>query len=260
MRSTYLKNAIRDNKTVYGMMLSELAVPNVMRIVKNAGIEYVIIDCEHGYADFPQVAGLVAIANLVQLPVLIRIPEIRRELILKYLDIGADGLLVPMVETKEQAEQVLKYAKYMPKGERGVAFSRGHTGFTAPSIAPYFEEANAETLIMVQLETRKGIANAQEIASVEGLDAVIIGPADLSCDCGIPGKFHEDEMIGHYKAAIEAAKSEGKACGIIAGDNKLLVKCKDLGMSVFAGTNDVAALTKGVKTDIAAFYSAIEEA
>lgn len=160
-----LKQKLNARKTVLGTMLSEVANPNMARIMKAAGFELIIVDCEHGYFDFSQLAAIASLGNGFGLPVLVRIPEIRREWITKALDMSCDGLLVPMVNTAQQALEVIRYAKYQPLGERGISTTRAHTNYNPPPLGEYMRQANERTCILVQLETAEAIANVREIAA-----------------------------------------------------------------------------------------------
>ena len=109
-----VKEKIRDREPVFGTMISEMACPNLARIFKAAGFAYMIVDCEHGYFDYSQLAAMVSVANGAGIGAVVRIPTIDRGVITKVLDMGADGLLVPMVNTADEARQIVSYAKYPP--------------------------------------------------------------------------------------------------------------------------------------------------
>src|SRR5690625_5017581 len=105
-------------------MLSEVYTPNIARVMKQGGIQYIIVDSEHGYFDFSQMANIVSVCNGFDLPVIIRVPNNDREIITKVLDMGANGVLIPMVNNAEDARQTVKYAKYAPIGQRGLSVTR----------------------------------------------------------------------------------------------------------------------------------------
>ncbi|MEH7248161.1 aldolase/citrate lyase family protein [Neobacillus niacini] len=247
------KEKIKNNQFVLGTMLSEISSPNIARMLKVGGFEYLIIDCEHGYFDYSQTAAIIGVANGIHLPVIIRIPEIRRELITKYMDMGASGLLVPMTGTKEDIEIVVKYAKYMPIGQRGVSTQRAHSEYNPPALADYFVEANNKTIIFAQIETCEGVSNIQDILSVEGVDAAIIGPNDMACDCGTPGDFNSPKMQENIDTVIAAAKAAGKPSGIISGNIPFLKECQEKGMTVFSCNSEVGMIISGAKSIVNAF-------
>ena len=201
-----MKNKIRNKEVILGTMLSEIATPNILRVMHAGGLEFVIIDAEHGPFDFSQLANLVAVGNLIGLPTIIRIPEIRREWITKVLDMGADGMLVPMVNKPEEAKQIVEFAKYTPLGNRGVSTTRAHTNYNPGKLADYFEAANERTIILCQIETPEAVKNARAIAGVEGVDALIVGPSDLSTTHGFAGYRRagsQEETAEHHRQLRE---------------------------------------------------------
>lgn len=233
-----------------GTMLSELSTPNITRILKAAGFEFVIVDCEHGYFEYAQLAALIAMGNGYGIPVIVRIPGIERAFITKIMDMGAKGILAPMVNTAAEAKQLVRYAKYAPLGARGISTMRAHTDYNPPPLMEYIEKANKETLIFIQIETKKGIANVDEIAAVEGIDAIMIGPNDLSMDLGTPGLFHTDTMLAIVEKIANTAASHGKSSGIITSNLDFLRACKDRGMRIFSCDSEVGMLMKAAKATL----------
>jgi 2-keto-3-deoxy-L-rhamnonate aldolase RhmA len=163
------------------------------------------------------------------------------------MDMGADGLLVPMTGTKEDIETVVRYAKYMPVGMRGVSTQRAHTEYNPPALSEYFASANDRTVIFAQIETCEGVANIEEILSTEGVDGALIGPNDMACDCGTPGDFHTEKMQSNIDRVIEAARRAGKPSGIISGNIPFLKECEQKGMTVFSCNSEVGMIIKGAK-------------
>ncbi len=246
----HLKEKIIEGKTVLGTMLSEIATPNIARILSAGGFEYIIIDCEHGYFDYSQTAAVVGISNGIGLPVIVRIPKIDRECITKYMDMGADGLLVPMTGTAQDIRRVVEYAKYAPLGKRGISTTRAHTNYNPPPLLEYTRQANDRTILFAQIETREGIQNIDEIAAVEGVDAVIIGPNDLAADLGTPGNFSTPEMSGAIQKVIDAGRRAGKPSGIIASGIPFLQQCREKGMTLFSCNSEVGMIMMGAKSII----------
>lgn len=242
-----LKERLNNKQFILGTMLSEITTPNVIRMLKGGGFSYTILDCEHGYFDYSQAAALIGIANGIQLPVIVRIPEIRREVITKYMDMGADGLLVPMTNTKEDIEKVVQYAKYAPVGQRGISTQRAHTEYNPPALADYMKLANSRTIILAQIETNEGVGNVRDILSVEGVDAALIGPNDMACDCGTPGDFYTPLMQDNISAVINAAKELNKPSGIIASNISFLKECRQKGMTIFSCNSETGILLSGAK-------------
>lgn len=249
-----MKDKLKKREVVLGTFLSEIAAPNLLRLMKAAGLHYVIVDCEHGYFDYSQVASLAAVANGIGLTALVRIPEISRECVQKYLDAGADGLLAPMVSSAEEAGELVRLAKYAPLGSRGISTMRPHSEYHPGKLTDYTKLANERTILMVQIETREGVKHAGEIAAVEGLDAVLIGPNDLACDYGTTGDFKTPEMKDAIQAVIKAAEAAGKPSGIIASNVSFLKECMADGMTVFSCNSEVGLLMKGIQGMMKEFW------
>ena len=248
-----LKQKLNSHDFVLGTMISEITTPNIARMLAAGGFSFIIVDCEHGYFDYSQTAAIIGIANGIHLPVIIRIPEIRRELITKYMDMGADGLLVPMTGTRKAIEQDVRYAKYQPLGERGVSTQRAHTEYNPPALSEYFVQANSRTMIFAQIETREGVRNIEEILGTEGVDAALIGPNDMACDCGTPGDFHTEEMQSNISRVIAAGQKLGKPTGIISGNIPFLKECQKAGMTVFSCNSEVGMIISGAKRIVREF-------
>ena len=208
-------------------MISEMACPNLARIFKAAGFAYMIVDCEHGYFDYSQLAAMVSVANGAGIGAVVRIPTIDRGVITKVLDMGADGLLVPMVNTADEARQIVSYAKYPPLGHRGASTQRAHTNYDPPKLEEYFEIANARTIILAQIETRQALDHVGEIAAVEGIDAV-----------GAPAMKEAQRIVA------EAAARAGKASGMITSRTDVIRDCRDGGMTVLSCDSEVGMLLK----------------
>lgn len=232
-------------KRQFGIMLSEFGNPNIVRIFRRAGSDFVIVDDEHGYFDFTQLAGLIAVANGIGLPIIIRVPGVSREYITKVLDMGADGILVPMVNTAEQAREIVRYAKYTPLGARGISTTRAHTGYGVSDLNAYLAAANRRVNVCVQIETREAVAHAEEIAAVPGIDSLFIGPNDLAADYGLPGQVTSAPVLEAVTRVSGTAAGAGKPSGIITGNRVLLEACMRQGFTFYSVGSELDLLVKG---------------
>lgn len=234
-----------------GAFLSEIAAPNLMRIYKACGLDFVIIDCEHGYFSHSEVAACTAVANGVGLMVMVRIPCVAREHIQKFFDLGADAILVPMTGTAEQIRQAVDMAKYYPEGKRGASTMRPHSEYNPGKLVDYMARANQRTMVFAQIETDEGVRNAAEIAAVPGVSGLLVGPNDLSIDYGIPGESFGETMERAYASVIRAAQAAGKPSGIITGNTRLIRYCEEKGMRIFSCNSEVGLLAKQIKATVA---------
>lgn len=240
----HLKMKMADNKIVYGTMLSEVNTPNIMRVLKVCGFDHCIIDCEHGYFDYTGVANLIAVANLIQLTVIVRIPKVDRECILKYMEMGADGLLIPMTSSAQDVEKVIEFSKYMPLGKRGLATQRAHTGYNPGNLTEYIKKANEDTVIIAQIESAQGIENIAEILQVEGVDGVVVGPNDMSLEMGVLGHYQHPMMQAAIQSVVNAAKNTGRWSGIISSNKLLLRQCAEMGMQFMSWNSEIGMIAE----------------
>lgn len=207
-------------KTKNGTMLSEVYFANFPVILKNAKLDFFIIDNEHGAFDYGFLSAIVMNARLVDLPVIVRLPDNQRRDITKLVDMGVTGFLLPMTNTAEDIRQVVEYAKYAPVGKRGISTNRAHTFYDPPAIGEYMASANEKVKVYAQIETREGVENLDAILSVEGVDGLFVGPNDLSCDMGCIGNNEPVKEVLQKVAA--ATRKHCKEWGIITTSSELI--------------------------------------
>lgn len=239
---TSLKKRLADGELVLSTMISEIRNPVLGRMLTTAGLDSMIIDMEHGTFGWPEMAATISVARASGMMPIVRVPETRRETILKPLDAGAAGILVPMVNNAEEAREAVRLAKYPPAGARGVALRRGHSDYRPVSADGYLEQANEEVAVLVQIETREAVDNVDEITAVEGVDAVFIGPFDLSVDLGIPGKVNDPKIREVFTRVIAAAKSNGITTGIQLFDSGQARELIDEGVRYLSFGSDVNSI------------------
>ena len=161
------------------------------------------------------------------------------------MEMGASGLLLPNTETAEQARMLVDCAKYAPLGHRGVSLSRPHTDFARVSGAEYMPRANDETLLMCQIESRRGVENIEAILAVEGIDVGFIGPNDMTQDYGILGQFEHPDIVAAFERVIAAARANGKWSGVHFGSAAPLAPWLSRGMQINMCGSDNGLLALG---------------
>jgi 4-hydroxy-2-oxoheptanedioate aldolase len=181
-----------------------------------AGLDFVIIDVEHGRPDLGTIENMVRAAEISGLTSIIRIPSLDRGNFIHSLDSGAMGVQVPMVDDAATAKQVVQISKYHPMGLRGLAGGRA-TRFGAIPLPEYVKQANEETTVIAQVETLEGGANAGEIAAVPGIDLVFIGPTDLSQSMGMPGMPTDPVVLAKVDEIAAKVIAAGKPVGCLTG-------------------------------------------
>lgn len=247
MKMADIKEKLKNGKKVMGTMVTVFQNPDIVKILKESGYDFFVLDCEHGCFEYGEAARIIGMARAFGLPVVVRIAEIRRELVLKYMEMGADGLLLPSTETKEEAELLVKYSKYAPMGDRGVSLSRPHTDFRKVNGREYMDQANRDTVLMCQIESRKGVDHVEEIIETEGIDVVFVGPNDLSQDYGVLGDYANPVLTEAYEKILKAAGNAGKHAGIHFGKKEPLVPWVKAGYSMNMCGNDVSFMMNGAK-------------
>src|SRR6201990_2975007 len=208
MTTNTLRSLIGTPGPRIGTFLFEFATPGIGQILKAAGADYAVLDMEHTGFSFDTVRQVVRYCQAAGLPLVVRVPSQQRHHIARALDTGADGVMVPIVSSVEQAKAILDAAKYWPDGTRGVALGLAHERFAMRSegLLPRLAEQNARTTIVLQIEDPKGAAAADEIAALPGVDMLWLGHNDLSVAMNKPGAFEDPVFLKHEKATIAAAK------------------------------------------------------
>ncbi len=208
-----LKRKLEDGGVVLGMFIT-LNCPDLVEIAGLAGFDYCIIDTEHGPGNPESIQHMLRAAELRGITPVVRIPDTAPTTVLRTLDVGAAGIQAPQVNSPQAAKDLVRSAKYFPDGERGACLTRSSRYGFVPGVAEYFGEANRETLVIVHCENREGLACLDEIASVDGVDVVFVGPYDLSQSFGIPGQIYHPVMKEAVAKALSATKRAGKPAGI----------------------------------------------
>jgi 4-hydroxy-2-oxoheptanedioate aldolase len=251
------KKAIGEKRTQYGLWVSLLGPLNT-EICAAAGFDWLLLDGEHTPNDPLNVLQQAqVIAAYPGVSAIARIPMghgfVGQALIKQYLDAGVQTLLVPMVETAEQARELVRCMRYPPGGIRGMAATRA-SGWGRN--ANYAKEANGEVCLLVQAETRLGIENLDEIAAVEGVDGVFIGPSDLSAAFGHVGDPWHPEMEKIIEDAFRRIQKAGKAVGILTMDEARAKRHVEMGATFIAVGTDSSVMVKGTTALANAFKGA----
>jgi len=209
MRTNIVKQKLREGEPTFGTWIT-LGNLHATRVLARMGFDWLTLDVEHMPLDWSQSATLLAaIADAGCVP-LVRVPEGSHAYIKRALDAGAWGIVVPMVNTVEQAQTAIRAAKYPPEGNRSAGGGMHSLNFDA-SVGEYYERANEEIVVVLQTESPQGIANAEEIYKLEGFDAVFIGPVDLRFNMRRPdGTWPSDEQ---HEAAVQEVIRIGKRLG-----------------------------------------------
>lgn len=248
--SNPIKSALGEGRRQLGIWIA-LAHPASAEIASRAGFDFCLIDGEHAPNDIPLILDQVRAIGNGSAAAAVRIPVGDPRLVKQVLDLGVQTLVVPMIDTAEQAEAMVRATRYPPAGIRGVGAAMARASGYG-EITDMVTTANDEICLFVQCESRRAVEDIDAIAAVEGVDGVFVGPADLSADMGFPGRPGAPEVkaaIAHVFQRIQAA---GKAVGIIAFDRALVQGYAEMGASFLAVGGDTALLARAIR-DAAAF-------
>ncbi|OBZ93593.1 2-keto-3-deoxy-L-rhamnonate aldolase [Pararhizobium polonicum] len=239
------KSAIRADRFQLGLWVA-LASPYAAEIVSGSGYDWLLIDGEHAPNDIPLLSAQIQAVSRSGGHPIVRLPVGETWMIKQILDTGAQTLLIPMVESVEQAQALVRAVRYPPHGVRGVGAALGRASQFS-RIGDYLETANAEICLIVQIESRAGLAALDEIAALDGIDGLFIGPSDLAADMGHLGQPGHADVTAAIGDAFARIKKAGKAAGIMTLDLDQARLYRDMGATFMAIGTDVTLLVSATE-------------
>lgn len=224
---------------------AQLGSSLTVEMIGAAGFDWTWIDCEHGAGDYSELVTQIQAASIGDAPPVVRIAWNELPSFKRVLDLGAVGVMVPYVNTAEQARSAAKAMRYPPEGMRGVAQSPRCTGF-GTNFDEYFLLANDNLLTIAQIETTEAVDNAEAIAAVDGIDVLFIGPVDLTVSMGITRQFKNPDFVGAMNRVAEACRSHGKAAGILVPNLDFLDGWIEAGFTFLVVGSDGGCVVKSL--------------
>lgn len=247
MRTNQMKEKLKRGEPVLGGWLSLPSVP-VARIMSRLGFDWLLVDMEHTAHNATLMSDMVAtIADSGLCAPMVRVPTNSVEWFKWALDAGAWGVLVPMVNTREEAQRVVEYTKYPPAGARSIGGAFGPYGFGITDWAEYARMANEETVLAIQIESAQALQNLDEILSVPGLDVAFVGPNDLHAQIGLAASTDgtEPEFMEALERIKSSARKHGLATGIFSGGGEAAAERVRQGFHMISVTTDVSSMIAG---------------
>ncbi len=237
-----------------GVGLRQARTVDIGKAMRTAGFDWLFIDMEHNAMDI-DIATQIAVAGQdAGITPLIRVPGFEHHLAARALDCGAQGIVFPHVDDAETAARLVSYCRFPPAGTRSMTGMYPQTGFVRHELGQLAAAVNAATLVVVMLETRQAIANADAIAAVPGVDALLIGTNDLCMDFGLPGQFEHADVVAAYEATTAACRTHGKIAGMGGVYAPAAAKrYLDMGVTMVLAGSDLSFLMSGATAQAAAF-------
>ncbi len=216
MRDNPVKQRLAGGGTAFGTMVFEFTSPGLPAILRAAGADFALYDMEHSGISMAEMKAQFAAARGLGLVPIVRPPAKQYNLVSLLLDLGAMGLMLPMVESAEEAREIVSWTRYPPAGVRGAMFGGAHDDYAPGEIADKMAAAEARTLVLAMMETEKGVAKVDEIMAVEGIDGGHLGQFDLSLSLGIPGQTGHPRIAAAVEGLLAACARHGKFAACMA--------------------------------------------
>ena len=249
------KQRLTANELMVGSMIFEFFTPGIAQIVKAASADFVFYDMEHSGADIETIKAQCSFCRGLDITPLVRVPVGEYHFIARALDAGAHGIMVPMVESAEQASHVVRCTQYPPSGRRGSAFGVAHDDYLSGTPQDKIAAARAKTTVIALIETPAGVAAADSIAALPGVDMLWVGHFDLTNFMGIPGQFEHPEYLAAVDRVVAAARRHGKPAGFMAMDDDWARQYYAKGFRVFAYGLDMQVFQKALGNGFTALRS-----
>jgi 2-dehydro-3-deoxyglucarate aldolase/4-hydroxy-2-oxoheptanedioate aldolase len=226
-------------------MIQDVRSSSIGQIMAPAGCNFLFFDMEHGPFNLETIADMVRGTRLAGVTPLVRVPDAEYHLMCRPLDLGAQGIMIPRVETKTQVEHIIECTMYPPTGRRGCSVNKGHNDFASQELWEFSQQANQENLIILQIERRRAVEGIEELLSVPGVGAAVIGPNDMALSLGI----RSDDLLGALEEPIQhvlqACLARHIPCGIHISNLEWLAEWQQRGMQLLCYSSDINFLRNG---------------
>jgi 2-keto-3-deoxy-L-rhamnonate aldolase RhmA len=233
-----------------GVLIFEFTTPGIGHIVKAAGCDFAFVDMEHAALGYETIKRTLRTLHDAGLASMVRPPSKSYHHIARACDVGAMGVMPPMLGTAAQARELVGYMKYAPQGERGVALGIAHDDYRPGSVKEKFAAANERTCLIGLIETAEGIENIDEIAAVDGVDCLWVGHFDLSCSLGIPGQFDHPDFLKAVDKVVEAGKKHNKALGRLVPTVEEGIALYNQGFNMIIYSSDIQIFQKALGSGV----------
>jgi 2-keto-3-deoxy-L-rhamnonate aldolase RhmA len=237
-----VKQALAAGQVQLGTSVAQFRTPDVVRILAASGFQWAFLDAEHGGFGIETLQDLCKMSVLAGLCPVVRVADLQYGLVARALDCGAQGIIFPRVESPELLREAVSWTKFPPTGKRGFGLTPHHVDYRSTNLPDILEHMNANTLVVLQIETEEGVRRRDELLSVAGIDAVMVGPVDLSISLGVIGEFQHPKMVEAMEAIRDSCLKHGVAPGTQTRNLQLAKFWKDRGMLFLGCSSDTGML------------------
>jgi len=248
---TDLRTRIRAGETLMGVF-SDLASPLAAELCGQAGFDWIILDLEHGAATEADLLSLLYAVETTPMAALVRVPSAERLRVGRALDLGAAGIMLPQLQSIDGVREAVSYLRYPPVGQRGVALRTRGGGMGSLGHGDVARVVNERIVGIVQIESAGTVADADAIAALDEVDVLFVGPADLSHNLGVPGRFDDPTYLAALRTVLDACSRHGKAAGILIYDAAVLARHIDLGFRFIGLGSEGSFVSAGARAMLAA--------
>ena len=247
MQANPIKTEIMSGQPVAGAFVFEFFSPGMSAILANAGCRFVVYDMEHTGLGLETLKWLFATCRGLPIEPMVRVPRGEYVWLARALDLGARGVMSPMVESAEEARAIVDACRYPPAGRRGAAFGFAQCDYRGGDVATKIRTIHERTVVIAQIETERGLEHVDRIAAVDGVDVRWVGHFDLSNFLGIPGRFDDPAFGAAMRRVAEVAHRHGKAAGFMATDPAWVARARSMGFTMIAGGTDTGIIEAGYR-------------
>jgi 2-dehydro-3-deoxyglucarate aldolase/4-hydroxy-2-oxoheptanedioate aldolase len=250
LKTNPLKAGVERGELQIGTWVNMMRNPASLTMFKQAGLDFIRLDMEHSGPSIETVADFAAMGRALGFPVMVRPPEANREWITRLLDVGIYNLHCPQVDTPEHAAEIVSASRYTPRGSRGMGGANSGNDFdvTSMPIMERFKFTNDQVFITVMFESAQAFEHVDEIASMDGIDALTLGPQDLAQDLGVFGTPDQDRVLDEKRMQIiEAANKYGKTCAMLVHSSEQARQWRDAGVLLVNYSTEISVLMDGYK-------------
>ena len=250
MKPNLIRQRLAEGKVPIGHMIMEFGTRGIAKILESTGLDFVLLDMEHGGRDFGSICDLLAWFKNTSVTPIVRVPATEYHFIARVMDAGAQGVMVPNVRSVEQARRVITALRFAPDGDRGLGLGGAQNDYIRPKLVEYMAEANRSNVFLCQIESTQALDDVDTIAALPGVDNLWVGHYDLSQSMGIVGQLENRAFVDALCKVTATAKRHGKSAGIQPSTVEQARNWIGLGFNVISYSVDHGVYSTALKANM----------